>query len=73
MTPKNEIENEITNAIEEVNATTEAKVTATEDKGERILQLLESLKKAKAEKDEKGGKKIRRQLRKMGYYISKMK
>lgn len=54
-----------------INAT-EKKVLSQEEKADRIENLLSQLKKAHSEKDAKGGKKIRRNLRKLGYYIRKV-
>jgi hypothetical protein len=64
-------ETAINQAASEVDAETEAKQERGEAREERVHELLLKLKQAKAEKDDKAGKKIRRQLRKLGYYISK--
>jgi hypothetical protein len=56
----------------EVDAETEAKaLEPVVPKAERIAKLLLKLKASKLVKDDRAGKKIRRQLRKLGYYISK--
>jgi hypothetical protein len=64
---------EIAEAAKEVDASTEAKVEEgpKESKEERIVKLLQRLAESKKVKDDRAGKKIRRQLRKLGYYISK--
>jgi thiamine kinase-like enzyme len=43
----------------------------TTDSSERIAKLLSQLHKAHESKDAKFGKKIRRQLRKLGYWLSR--
>jgi uroporphyrinogen-III synthase len=59
--------------LEEAGFKKVVKVELTpEQKVERIKELLVLLKEAKAVKDEKAGKKIRRQLRKLGFSIRKV-
>jgi SOS response regulatory protein OraA/RecX len=59
--------------MQEAGFVTKVKESLTpEEKVERIKVLLVALKASKEIKDEKAGKKIRRQLRKLGFSIRKV-
>jgi hypothetical protein len=63
--------NTIKNISTEKNSPETDSPTPEVNKEERITHLLKNLAKAHDTKDTRFGKKIRRQLRKLGYYISK--